>query len=192
MRMSDSKGYSFILAVVLLVLIGCENPTSSTERVIGPAGGVVFYDKGDDSDGWRYLEAWLEDEDPGFFQYHVNNFVITESTLTSVGSGFENTYTAMAADGHPAAAVVRNATHGGFNDWFLPSKDELDLMYRNRNVIGGFSENNTYWSSSKGSENLAWIQIFRNGVQMEGNRGSDYSVRAVRRFKDNENDNSYR
>jgi len=147
---------------------------------VGPAGGIVFYDKGRESDGWRYLEAWTADE--GRHPWKTSN-TPTEGTSTAIGSGYRNTYTAMAGNEHPAAEVVRNASHSGFNDWFLPSKDELNLMYRNRDVIGGGFASDDYWSSSETNSHGAWRQYFANGAQTSLN-GKLYSlrVRAARAF----------
>ena len=103
----------------------------------GPAGGVVFYDKGEYTDGWRYLEAWTADE-AGTYQWKTSD-TDTPGTSTDLGSGHENTYNAMSGTEHPAAEVVRNATHGGYSDWFLPSKEELNEMYIQREAIGGFA-----------------------------------------------------
>ena len=75
---------------------------------------------------------------------------------------------------------------GGYRDWFLPSKDELNLMYRSLKVrgLGGFSSY-YYWTSSEtpGSyPNRAWSQRFSDGLQEGSRRGGKYllssSVRA--------------
>jgi hypothetical protein len=145
----------------------------------GPAGGIVFYDKGRVSDGWRYLEAWTADES-GRYQWKNSN-TATPGTATAIGSGYRNTYTAMAGAEHPAAEVVRNASHGGFNDWFLPSRDELNLMYQNKGVIGGFVSG-YYWSSSEYNSDFAWRQGFGNGGQFSSFKSSNGRVRAARAF----------
>ncbi len=150
----------------------------------GPAGGIVFYDKGRESDGWRYLEAWTADE-VGSNQWKTSR-TETPGTSTAIGSGYRNTYTAMAGTQHPAAEVVRNATHGGYTDWFLPSKDELNLMHENlhdiADPVGGFASG-SYWSSSEGRSYSAWYQDFRSGAQGGNRKGVNfYRVRAVRAF----------
>jgi hypothetical protein len=121
----------------------------------GPAGGIIFYDKGRFSDGWRYMEAWTADE-PGTFKWKTSD-TTTGGTSTAIGTGYTNTYTAMAGTTHPAAQVARDATHGGKTDWFLPSRDELNQMYIQRSAIGGFASG-SYCSSSEYGIG-AWGQI---------------------------------
>lgn len=69
----------------------------------------------------------------------------------------------MTGTEHPAAAVCRDATHGGYIDWFLPSKDELNLMCGQKGVVGGFASD-FYWSSSEEYYAcVAWGQYFGDG-----------------------------
>jgi len=65
--------------------------------------------------------------------------------------------------------------------WRLPTKDELNLLYENKEKIGGFA-NGFYWSSTEYGGNGAWVQDFLYGYQnTNGKSGSNY-VRAVRAF----------
>ena len=79
-----------------------------------------------------------------------------------------------------------------FDDWFLPSKDELNKLYLNKEMIGGF-EGDGYWSSTEEDQQGAWRQSFYNGYQNYGNKRSEGSkgaasgyygrhVRAIRTF----------
>lgn len=72
---------------------------------------------------------------------------------------------------------------GGYDDWFLPSKDELNLMYQNLKVqgLGGFSDS-YYWSSSGDSADGAWCQYFISGTQSYFYRSTGNRVRPVRAF----------
>jgi hypothetical protein len=72
---------------------------------------------------------------------------------------------------------------GGNNDWFLPSLDELNLMYENLYLegVGGFGDD-YYWSSSEGIAGLAWYQYFFIGYQGSYYKYFPYRVRAVRAF----------
>ena len=145
----------------------------------GPAGGIVFYDKGNSSGGWRYLEAWTADES-GRHQWMTNQ-LSTPGTSTAIGSGYRNTYTAMSGIQHPVAQLAINARHGGFSDWFLPSRDELDMMYQQRDLIGGF-DSVWYWSSSEDNRYSAWFQLFSNGSQSIQTKVDRLLVRLVRAF----------
>ena len=147
----------------------------------GQAGGVVFYDKGEYTDGWRFLEAWTSDED-SVYQWKTED-TETPATGTTIGTGYDNTYNAMSGSEHPAAEVVRNATHGGYDNWSLPSKDELNLMYENLHEAGiGDFDPVFYWSSSEDTNSRAWGQFFPNGGQGSITREAFNSVRAVRAF----------
>ncbi|MEI6389298.1 MAG: DUF1566 domain-containing protein, partial [Spirochaetota bacterium] len=149
----------------------------------GPAGGIIFYDKGSASGGWRYLEAAPEDQSTGIQWYNGNNLNI--STSTAIGSGKSNTDAIIAAQGsgNYAATLCRNLLIGGFSDWFLPSKDELNLMYTNlkKASLGGFS-GAWLWSSSQYNDYDAWGQDFSDGGQGNGYKDDDDSVRACRAF----------
>jgi hypothetical protein len=70
---------------------------------------------------------------------------------------------------------------GGYDDWYLPSKDELDKLYLHQNAIGGFS--GFYWSSSETYFTSAWCQFFFTGEQTEFPKGvTSCNVRAIRAF----------
>jgi TolB-like protein len=152
----------------------------------GPAGGIVFYDKGVFSGGWRYLEAApVETEFTaqwGTFQQDIAN------TSTVVGSGRRNTDLILERlrqldETGRAAQVCTGLNFDGFSDWFLPSKDELNLMYQNlkQKGLGGFG-NSWYWSSLQGNGSTAWQQNFGSGQQSNANKYYNYSVRAIRAF----------
>ena len=71
---------------------------------------------------------------------------------------------------------------GGLTDWRLPTKDELDLLYLNKELVGGFSTR-TYWSSSETDVSYAWSQYFYDGDQSYGYpKYATFLVRPVRAF----------
>jgi hypothetical protein len=107
-------------------------------------------------------------------------------TSALIGTGQANTDTIVnfCAETGIAARLCNDLVSGGYEDWFLPSKDELNEMYLNLHVngFGGFSSGN-YWSSTEFDIFKAWWQNFFNGDPFNG--GKDYSsvsVRAVRAF----------
>jgi hypothetical protein len=156
----------------------------------GPAGGLIFYDKGVFSDGWRYLEAAPAETEVTAAQWGMHGQEVP-GTRTVVGSGKRNTYLIVERlrqsgenESGRAAQLCASLNHGGFADWFLPSKDELDLIYKNlkQKGLGGFG-NNWYWSSSHLINfDGAWGQNFGGGSQGDGGKSSSGSVRTVRAF----------
>lgn len=92
--------------------------------------------------------------------------------------------------GNFAALMFADLRRGPFGDWYLPSKEELNLMFVNRNVInstslanGGDSfEEVSYWSSTEDSGGDAWNQNFLTGNQSDFAKLIDNRVRAIRAF----------
>ena len=83
-----------------------------------------------------------------------------------------------------AADICANYTDGKYSDWFLPSREELRLMFVNLQLqeLGGFA-NNFYWSSTEDDNFYAWLRSFTNGYEYPINKNSTNSiVRDVRAF----------
>jgi len=155
----------------------------------GPAGGIVFYDKGVFSGGWRYLEVA-----PAETEFTAEWGTGVPGTNTGVGFGKRNTeiiveQLKVLGETGKAAQICASLNFDGYKDWFLPSYGELLLMYENlkKKGLGDFS-NNWYWSSSQ-YENygVAWDLDFSDGLHGSFNGGPNFkiyptSVRAVRAF----------
>lgn len=80
--------------------------------------------------------------------------------------------------------VAANYNGGGYGDWYLPSKDELNLMHINLylNNMGSFT-GGTYWSSSEWLIHpYAWANNFVDSSAYYDDKGAKLSVRAVRAF----------
>ncbi|PKP59792.1 hypothetical protein CVT91_06155 [Candidatus Atribacteria bacterium HGW-Atribacteria-1] len=166
-------------------------------RDTGPAGGYIFYDKCSYSNGWRYLEAAPVSTEWNGKQWGSYGTWIG-GTGTGIGTGQSNTTKIVTwLNGHSetdrAAQVCEALVYGGYSDWFLPSKDELNLMYTNLKVygVGGFTNSFTcfYWSSSEtNAADCAWVQSFciygesTDGIQAYADKNTEYRVRAVRAF----------
>ncbi len=149
----------------------------------GPAGGWIFYDKGNTSGGWRYLEAAPEDQGRAEWGCYVSS--IPGAQGTAIGTGKSNTRAIIEACGKSNTAAKKCTAYrgGGKSDWFLPSKDELDLMHVNLHKagVGGFSDV-FYWSSSELGDNYVWLQLFFNGIVIVSDKFDTKRVRAVRAF----------
>jgi hypothetical protein len=103
-----------------------------------------------------------------------------------VGTGRANTQTIANKGGFGLAAQACEAlTINGFDDWFLPSRDELGYMYDNLKQRGlGNFKNEEYWSSSCDPYDDFWVRNFSDGYGGNYRRGysSQLSVRAIRQF----------
>ena len=183
----------------------CEDTHNYLIGAVGPAGGIVFYDKGSYSKGWRYIE--VSTTDLGFFDWGCVNSSILESQNTGLGRGM---YTSAAVVnfhdnlvGYYTNPAVCSATNNGtvlskkaiqytnpafntFNDWFLPSIDELQFVRQNLYLqnIGNLT-NATYWSSNEFNVANAKAINFSNGnvVQLPKVVNSNsIKARAIRYF----------
>lgn len=81
-----------------------------------------------------------------------------------------------------AFELCKNYRGGGYDDWYLPTKDELNLIYQNLRKTGKISGNDWYWSSSQYYNGNAWVQSFYGGSQLNLYKYYKYCVRAVRAF----------
>ena len=153
-------------------------------------GGKVAYilvsgDPGYDPNTPHGLIAATTDQIGGI-QWYNGSYINTEATGTAIGTGFSNTNKIITSQGEPAityaAGLARAYKGGGYTDWYLPSKVELDLLQSNKGAIGGFY-NFFYWSSSEVDESKAWFQFFWNGRQYQNVKGELRPlVRAIRSF----------
>jgi len=141
-------------------------------------GGIIFYLDGLGGG----LIAAPSDQSTGA-QWGCYRTSITGADGTAIGTGNQNTIDIEAGctETGTAADICANLTLGGYSDWFLPSKDELNQMYLNKAVIGGFT-NNWYWSSTEADGNTAWERGFRFGYQGSYGKNDAVGVRAVRAF----------
>ena len=102
---------------------------------------------------------------------------------SSIGSGSQNTIdisSGCSVAGN-AATLCSNLVQGGYDDWYLPSKDELNKLFLQMKAIGGFREV-CYWSSTETGKYNACSQIFDNGFQTANDKSTTFSVRPIRSF----------
>ena len=84
--------------------------------------------------------------------------------------------------GNYAAKVAVDCQIGGYGDWYLPSKSELDILFELKDEIGGFVSNN-YWSSTEYNVGFAWGLSFNSyKCEFTLNKGSRNAIRCVRKF----------
>jgi hypothetical protein len=164
----------------------CDDPRDNDESVeygigdTGPAGGIVFYITGG---GLHGLEAAPADQSSGAAWGCVGT-TIPGAGGVAVDTGAQNTADILAgcSESGIAARVADNYSLNGYDDWFLPSKDELNLLYQQKAVVGGFADDG-YWSSTQSISIAAWGQYFGDGDgQFTYYKADAYRVRAVRAF----------
>jgi len=166
----------------------CKANQTYNLRDKGPAGGIIFYDKGYDSDGWRYLEAALTDQNISPFDQSVGRTWGCDGTDipgadgTAIGTGHQNTHDMIVTGCTNISEVLPDSPMGGYRDWFLPSKDELNQMYVNLQPygVGNFTDGG-YWSSSEHNTYGAWYQPDYR-IQVNLVKSSTKHVRAIRAF----------
>lgn len=142
-------------------------------------GGKVFWV---DSSGQHGLVAATFDQSTGI-RWHNGAYTVTNAVRDGVYAGQYNTERIIANQdvGNYAAQICANYQGGGYGDWYLPSKYELNLLYLQRTVVGGFAGLD-YWSSTEFDSNGAWFQFFGNGNQNSNYKYYPGCVRAVRAF----------
>ena len=190
MKKKKSIISGLLIAVLLLLVIGCDTGGGGSNPAVtyaigdtGPSGvGIVFYV----TDGGYGLEAAPSDQSTSQVWIEGGSTQTTKNgnTSTAIGTGLANSNAIIDQTGHTgsAAQVCRSYNGGGLTDWYLPSKDELNLLYSQKTAVGGFAEYTKYWSSSEGSTLSAWSQSFSNGFQGYNGKNSTFRVRAVRAF----------
>ena len=180
------------LMIVLLsavLFVSCDSNKMKTYKVgdDGPAGGIIFYVNPDaEKDGWTYLE--VAKKDLGKYAFRSSSAQVNYDTKTDIGEGKNNTDLLKEAgiDTFPAAKVCVEYNGGGKTDWFLPSKDELNLIYENlakNNLIEFYEEH--YWTSScdvTQSGGYAWAQYLTDGSAVAYSYGFPYYILPVRSF----------
>jgi hypothetical protein len=153
-------------------------------------GGIVFYVY----DGGQHglIAATVDQSTSSGMRWWAGTYTYTMAFADGVGAGKENTDLIIASQGYGdgvtyAAMICRQyfVTIGDltYGDWYLPSDYELELLYLQRAVVGGFA-NTFYWSSNEGA-----ASTMADGFDFDtGYAGTSlksnyiYRVRAVRAF----------
>jgi hypothetical protein len=187
-------------ATVTLTGTTCDGATFTCQvGDTGPGGGTIFYVAPTTftqigatgfmcSTACKYLEAaptsgtgaWTD----AFYRWSGNINTLIGTTGTAIGTGYKNTLAIVAQSNTSDRAATVSRGYSGPNslrDWFLPSKDELNELYLQKTIVGGFQQN-YYWSSSESNTTSSFDQNFTGGSQgTTVKNGEDY-VRPIRAF----------
>ena len=164
--------------------------TSVPVHAIGESfgGGIVFFTY----DGGQHglIAATVDQGSIDGVTWFAGTNTTTLAKADGLGAGKTNTGLIIASqgigDGTDYAAKVCNeytVTVAGvtYADWYLPSNYELDLLYQQKTVVGGFASS-YYWSSGEKSSTYGWTKRFTSGIGGSSNKGAMLPVRAVRAF----------
>lgn len=189
MKKSTMPMLCLLLAgISIFISVGCsksDSPATPAPQVtlkLGDSyqGGIIFYL---DATGKHGLIAATTDQSR-LTPWWNGSFVATGATSTTDGAS--NTTKIIQAQGNTvsfAAKICRDYRGGGYPDWFLPSKDQLNTLYTQKNIVGGFGDE-IYWTSTEISTGEAWVQYFKDGQQWADNTsdGATVGTRAIRPF----------
>ncbi len=165
------------------------------------AGGApLSLDIGDNYGGGKVAYI-LQQGDPGYIPGQIHGLIAAVSDQSVgaewgcvgtnisgaegivLGTGHQNTLDIVTGCNQSgiAARICFDLVLEDMSDWYLPSKDELHLLYLNKDAIGGFANLN-YWSSSESGTTEAFRENFSIGVSSPHLRINSYNVRAIRSF----------
>lgn len=191
-KLTHFMSMKFLYILFSIVLMTCNQ--SYKVGGTGEAGGIIFYDSGEYGiKGWRYMEVapdgWSgEKEDPfvGWGRYSDNEVLVAVDT--EIGSGSNNTKLIRNDKSYSAAKKISEYSYRykgeEYNDWFMPSREELELICKNlaQHRIGNFRIYDSYWSSSEYYPKLAWSVDFKNGDFVYTHKGGISAIRPIRAF----------
>jgi hypothetical protein len=153
-------------------------------------GGIIFYTDGNGGGLVCALNDQAFGAEWGCLGTDITSGNGADGTI--VGTGDANTE-AIVSDCLTAGIAARlcdDYDDGTYADWFLPSRDELDYLYQNKDVVNNTLNNIggtmisavSYWSSSEYDANSAWEIGMHNGAQGFAGKSTSCRVRAVREF----------
>jgi len=144
-------------------------------------GGIVFHIYRDQNGSQRGL---IVNKNESTAQWQ------TSASSTNGTRSWDGVYNTNLITGSPAATYVNGLTDGGFTDWYIPSIDELNILFNNRfhankalnagsNTLLSTSD---YWSSTEFNTASAFHFFFSLGSAFTNGKTTTYRVRAIRAF----------
>ena len=139
----------------------------------GPGGGIIFYYSSVAfscgltlSSNCNYLEAAISSSDPQITWSTVGNqgIAVSGADASAIGAGHKNSDEIKLQSGNVAASSAAvyalDFSSGGKDDWYLPSKDEVNQMIAQKVLLdlqaSGNAASRTYWSSTEIDASSAW------------------------------------
>ena len=164
-------------------------PDGTVYAGLSPDGNVKMYVTrcdagmtwdGSNCTGTRLGLSW-NDGDSNWVTTSYTSDITGETNTTGIAAIDSNNVTGGFQD-HVAAVYCNDLSQDGYTDWYLPARQELNVIYGNKDVIAQFSTSGTsYWSSTERNNNSAWRQRFSDGNQFNFNKHNTYAARCARR-----------
>jgi hypothetical protein len=144
-------------------------------------GGIVFHVDASGEHGLVASNSYIGNATFGCINQLIDDTEegIADYPLAPIGLSNSNFIASRCAENGTAAKICLSYSVDGYSDWFLPSKDELNLMYLN---IKEQMVANYHWSSTEYNKRFAWQQHFASGTQYKIYKNINAYVRAVRAF----------
>lgn len=108
----------------------------------------------------------------------ATNAATARMTFNSASVGMYSSYKGFGF----SVRLLKNETV--YNDWFLPSKNEMNEMYTNLAALGfgDFAPGKDYWTSSENIATSAWFKNMSSGFASAYSKAFTRNVRACRSF----------
>jgi hypothetical protein len=158
-----------------------------------PSGGYTFYENKnyvqgstDPDKNWKYLEVsskdyWENSTKDTTFEWGSKESI---ETSTAINSGSSNTEKMSKLTNSVAKNIWNKTRDGGKTDWYIPSKDELALIFKEVAAKGNGNFSGYYWSSSANGNDSAWNLSSAEGGSGEhsDSRDAKCHIRLIRKF----------
>jgi len=174
------KLISFLFFLTSIIVSGQTQNNPFKIGDTGPGGGIIFYDKGDWVEDWRYLEVNTTDGPSRNYGCHKDH-----NTTNTIGSGLNNTLK-MTDNCNDYNSSIFMKSDGGKRGWYIPNKTESQNLYYYKRDNGNEKLNlnsGWYWTSHQNDDSDAYAQQISYVSGSTRGEGKQYThkTRLIRR-----------
>ena len=177
----------------------CKNSEDFEIGETGPKGGKIAYKKAEYSNGWQYIEVLnqnLQTKEWGCINLNINN-----AQFNNIGCGLQNNYSILnnhndinnfytnpstcsaLSNGTVASKEIINQNFNDSNNWFIPSFDELELIYNTLSIPNHLTfDNSYYWSSTEFDISKVKVINLQTGATENADKNSNNIKTVIIRY----------